>query len=52
MKQADIVIKTLFHGFYEVEINETIDTFCTEYNAFNNKNVSFDSNDFCSSKYI
>ena len=39
MKQVSVFIKTLFHVIYDDEINDTLDTFWSEYQAFNIKNV-------------
>ena len=42
----DTVIKTLFSGLSEKKLLETLDTFWSEYTKFNNKNDTFDSNEF------
>ena len=46
MKQVNIFIKTLSHRIYDGEMNDTIYKFWSEYNAFNNKNLPFDGDDF------
>ena len=45
-KQVNNAIKTLFHEVPEEEMNVTPDIFWTEYTEFDNKNVSFDADDF------
>ena len=51
--QVNNVIKTLFVGSIETELHGALDTFWSEYNLFNHKNDTFDSNDFIwNSKYI
>ena len=39
-------IRTLFHGVPEYEMAVTLDIFCTEYIEFDNKNSSFDGDEF------
>ena len=46
MKQVKNVIKTLFSGAYEEEMNVTLDMFWTEYTAFDNKVGSYDADEF------
>ena len=46
MNQVNIVINNLFAGPSETYLHETLDTFCSEYTNFNNKNNHFDSNKF------
>ena len=46
MNQVNVVIKTLFCGIPDDEMNDTLDTFWSECNAFNYKNGIFDSDDF------
>ena len=41
MKQVNIVIKALFCGISDDEMNHTLDTFWSEYKAFNYKNGAF-----------
>ena len=45
-KKFNNVIKTLFSGSYEEEMNITLDVFWTEYNAFDNKVGSYDADEF------
>ena len=40
------VIKNLFAGSYEKDLNETLDTFWIQYIKFNHKNDPYDSNEF------
>ena len=52
-KQVKNVIKTLFSGSSEEEMNVTLDVFLTEYNDFDNKIGSFYADEFIrKSKYI
>ena len=44
--QINNSIKTLYDGLTEKELNETLDTFWSEYTKFNHKNDTFDSNKF------
>ena len=44
--QVNNVIKTLYAGSTEKELNETIGTFCIEYTKLNHKNDPFYSNEF------
>ena len=44
--QVNNFIKTLHHGSSEKDINETINTFWSEYTKFNHKNDPFGSNEF------
>ena len=46
MKQVNVVIKKLSHGIYDGEMNDTIDMFWSQYQAFNNKNGRYDGDDF------
>ena len=46
IKQVNVFIKTLFHEISDDEMNDTLDTFWSEYTDFNNKNGPFDGNDF------
>ena len=45
-KQANNVIKILFHGAYEYKMAVTQDIFWTEYTEFDNKIGSFDGDEF------
>ena len=45
-KQVRNVIKTLFSGAYEEEMSVTQEIFWTEYNDFDKKIGSFDSDEF------
>ena len=40
------MIRTLYDGLNDKELNETHDTFGSEYTKFNHKNDAFDSNEF------
>ena len=44
--QVNNVIKTLYAGLTEKELNKTLDKFWSEYTKFNHKNDPFDSNEF------
>ena len=46
LNQVNVVIKTLFCGIPDDEMNDTLDTFWSECNAFNYKNGIYDSDDF------
>ena len=53
MKQVNAIIKTLFHGISDNEINDTFDTFLIEYDTINYKNGTFYGDYFiCSIKDI
>ena len=45
-KKVNNVIKTLFYGSSEEEMNATLDMFWTEYTAFDNKVGSYDADEF------
>ena len=45
-KQVNNAINKLFHGLPEDEMDVTQEIFCTEYTDFNNKNSSFDGDEF------
>ena len=45
-KQVNNVIKTLFYGSSEEDMNVTLDVFWTEYTSFNDKVGSFDADEF------
>ena len=45
-KQVNNVIKTLFHGLSEDEMDVTPDIFCTEYTELDKNNGSFDGYEF------
>ena len=44
--QVNTVIKSLFSGSTEKELNETLDTFWSKYKNFNHKSDPFDSKEF------
>ena len=44
--QVNTVIKSLFAGSTEKELNENINTFWSEYKNFNHKSDPFDSKEF------
>ena len=46
MNQVNTVIKTLFHGISDDEMNDNLDTFLIEYTDFNYKNFSSYGDDF------
>ena len=46
MNQVNNVIKNLFAGSYEKELNKTIDAFWIQYTKSNHKNDPYDSNEF------
>ena len=50
MKQFNTVIKTLFYGISGNEMNDTFDTFWSEYTSFNYKNGPFYCDYFIQSK--
>ena len=53
MNQVNIVIKSLFRDKSVDEMNDTLDTFWSDYTAFNNKKCPFDGDGLIwSSKYI
>ena len=45
-KQVNNLIKTLFHGLSEDEMDFTLDLFWTDYTDFDKNNGSFDGNAF------
>ena len=46
MNHINVVIKTLFCGVFDDEMNDTVDIFWSEYHAFKNNNGPFNGDDF------